>query len=150
MKLVGLRRDTAEGDTCKGCVLSISKEAVRTFLLPFLRVEYAPDRTAHIALIQYDDGVLSYILAPHTLRPGDSVVASTDANMLPGNCLPLGKIPPGTIVHNIELRPGAGGQCPRKKPAFFFLLLSSSFFFQRGEKKSNAPQNGFVWKSLTC
>jgi len=75
-----------------------------------LRIEYSPDRTSHVALIQYEDGVLSYILAPLTLRPGDQVIASETANLVPGNSLPLRSIPIGSIVHNIELRPGAGGQ----------------------------------------
>jgi len=75
-----------------------------------LRIEYSPDRTAHVALLQYEDGVLSYILAPLILRPGDQVIASETANIIPGNCLPLRSIPVGSIIHNIELRPGAGGQ----------------------------------------
>merc|ERR1739848_173508 len=75
-----------------------------------LRIEYSPDRTAHVALVQYEDGVLSYILAPLTMRPGDHVLASASANVVPGNCLPLSSIPVGSIIHNIELRPGAGGQ----------------------------------------
>mmetsp|Transcript_63317 Transcript_63317/g.151047 ORF Transcript_63317/g.151047 Transcript_63317/m.151047 type:complete len:360 (+) Transcript_63317:177-1256(+) len=78
-----------------------------------LRIEHAPDRSAHVALIQYQDGVLSYILAPLTIRPGDQVIASESANVVPGNCLPLRHIPVGSIVHNIELRPGAGGQLIR-------------------------------------
>lgn len=75
-----------------------------------LRIEYSPDRTSHVALIQYEDGVLSYILAPLTVRPGDQVIASENANVVPGNSLPLRNIPVGSIVHNVELRPGAGGQ----------------------------------------
>jgi len=75
-----------------------------------LRIEYSPDRTTHVALIQYEDGVLSYILAPLTIRPGDQVVASETANIIPGNCLPLRSIPTGSIIHNLEIRPGAGGQ----------------------------------------
>jgi len=75
-----------------------------------LRIEYSPERTSHVALIQYEDGVLSYILAPLTLRPGDQVIASENANVVPGNCLPLRSIPVGSIIHNIELRAGAGGQ----------------------------------------
>merc|ERR1712093_560481 len=75
-----------------------------------LRIEHAPDRTSHLALVQYEDGVLSYILAPLLLRPGDTVLASERANILPGNALPLRAIPTGTIIHNLEIRPGAGGQ----------------------------------------
>jgi len=83
-----------------------------------LRIEHSPDRTVHVALIQYEDGVLSYILAPLTLRPGDTVLASETANLVPGNCLPLRSIPTGSIVHNIELRPGAGGQFIRAAGTF--------------------------------
>mmetsp|Transcript_23121 Transcript_23121/g.41797 ORF Transcript_23121/g.41797 Transcript_23121/m.41797 type:complete len:356 (-) Transcript_23121:45-1112(-) len=87
-----------------------------------LRVEYSPDRTSHVALVQYEDGVLSYILAPLTLRPGDQVVASETANIVPGNCLPLRSIPVGSIVHNIELRPGAGGQFIRAAGTFATII----------------------------
>ncbi|CBZ50400.1 ribosomal protein L2, related [Neospora caninum Liverpool] len=78
-----------------------------------LRLEYDPNRSAHLALLQYDDGVLSYILATEATRPGDRLVASEHANISPGNCLPLRNIPVSTIVHNVELRPGAGGQLVR-------------------------------------
>jgi large subunit ribosomal protein L2 len=74
-----------------------------------LRIEHAPDRTAHLALIQYIDGVLSYIIAPMTLRPGDQVIASENAPITAGNCLPLRNIPVGTVIHALEERPGAGG-----------------------------------------
>lgn len=83
-----------------------------------LRIEHSPDRTVHVALIQYEDGVLSYILAPLTLRPGDTVIASETANLIPGNCLPLRSIPTGSIIHNVELRPGAGGQFIRAAGTF--------------------------------
>lgn len=93
-----------------------------------LRVEYSPDRTAHVALIQYEDGVLSYILAPLTLRPGDQVVASETANIVPGNCLPLRSIPAGSIVHNLELRPGAGGQISRAAGTFAVVIAKDKEF----------------------
>lgn len=91
-----------------------------------LRVEYSPDRTAHVALIQYEDGVLSYIPAPLTIRPGDQVLASENANIVPGNCLPLRSIPVGSIVHNIELRPGAGGQFIRAAGTFATVINKDS------------------------
>lgn len=78
-----------------------------------LRLEYDPCRSAHLALLQYDDGVLSYILASEATRPGDRVVASEHAAIAPGNALPLKSIPVSTIVYNVELRPGAGGQMIR-------------------------------------
>lgn len=93
-----------------------------------LRIEYSPDRTAHVALIQYEDGVLSYMLAPLTLRPGDQVIASETANIVPGNCLPLRSIPVGSIVHNIELRPGAGGQFIRAAGTFATVITKDNEF----------------------
>ncbi|WP_321339736.1 50S ribosomal protein L2 [Breoghania sp.] len=77
------------------------------------RIEYDPNRTAYIALIRYDDGELSYILAPQRLAAGDKVIASAKADVKPGNAMPLSSIPVGTIVHNIEMKPGKGGQIAR-------------------------------------
>jgi large subunit ribosomal protein L2 len=77
------------------------------------RLEYDPNRTAFIALIKYADGTLSYILAPQRLAVGDSVIASANADVKPGNAMPIGVIPVGTIVHNVETKPGAGGSLAR-------------------------------------
>ncbi|MBL3552664.1 50S ribosomal protein L2 [Rhodovulum sulfidophilum] len=77
------------------------------------RIEYDPNRTAFIALIRYDDGELSYILAPQRLAVGDKVVASKKADVKPGNAMPFTGLPIGTIVHNVELKPGKGGQIAR-------------------------------------
>ena len=76
-------------------------------------LEYDPNRSAFIALIQYEDGVKSYILAPTGLSVGDKVIAGADADIKPGNALPLANIPTGTFVHNVELYPGRGGQLAR-------------------------------------
>ncbi len=76
-------------------------------------IEYDPNRSAHIALIVYEDGVKSYILAPEGLRVGDTVMAGPNADIKPGNALPFANIPVGTVVHNIELYPGKGGQLVR-------------------------------------
>ncbi len=76
-------------------------------------LEYDPNRSAHIALIEYADGVKSYILAPVGLKVGDKVVAGPTADIKPGNALPLVNIPVGTFVHNVELYPGKGGQLAR-------------------------------------
>lgn len=76
-------------------------------------LEYDPNRSAHIALIKYEDGVKSYILAPAGLKVGDKVMAGPDADIKPGNALPLVNIPTGTIIHNVELYPGRGGQLAR-------------------------------------
>ena len=76
-------------------------------------LEYDPNRSANIALIEYEDGVKSYILAPAGLNVGDTVVAGPDADIKVGNALPLVNIPTGTFVHNVELYPGRGGQLAR-------------------------------------
>ena len=76
-------------------------------------IEYDPNRSARIALLAYADGEKRYILAPQGLAAGQTVVASEKAEINPGNCLPLQSIPLGTVVHNIELRPGKGGQIVR-------------------------------------
>ena len=76
-------------------------------------LEYDPNRSANIALIQYEDGVKAYILAPEGLKVGDTVVAGPDADIKTGNALPLINIPTGTFVHNVELYPGRGGQLAR-------------------------------------
>ena len=76
-------------------------------------LEYDPNRSAFIALVQYDDGEKRYILAPVGLKVGDTVMSSTGADIKPGNALPLANIPTGTFIHNVELYPGKGGQLAR-------------------------------------
>lgn len=76
-------------------------------------IEYDPNRTCRIALVHYKDGEKAYILAPVGLNVGDKVVSSPTADIKPGNCLPLSFMPVGTIIHNIEMRPGKGGQICR-------------------------------------
>ena len=76
-------------------------------------IEYDPNRTANIALIFYADGTKSYILAPQGIQVGDEILSGPDAEVKLGNCLPLSKVPVGTMVHNIELLPGKGGQMVR-------------------------------------
>ena len=77
------------------------------------RLEYDPNRTAFIALIKYEDGEQAYILAPQRLAAGDKVISADSADVKPGNAMPLGAIPVGTIVHNVELKIGKGGQLAR-------------------------------------
>ena len=77
------------------------------------RIEYDPNRTAFIALIKYDDGDQAYILAPQRLAPGDTIVSGQHVDVKPGNAMPLGSMPVGTIVHNIETKPGKGGTLAR-------------------------------------
>jgi len=81
------------------------------------RLEYDPNRTAYIALITYTDGTQSYILAPQRLQKGDKVVAGEKADIKPGNAMMLKNIPVGTIVHNVEMKPGKGGQMARSAGA---------------------------------
>ena len=76
-------------------------------------IEYDPNRSANIALIKYEDGTLSYILAPIGLKDGDTVMSGVNADIKPGNCLKLENIPVGTMVHNIEINPGQGGKLVR-------------------------------------
>ncbi|MCL4170172.1 UNVERIFIED_CONTAM: hypothetical protein GTU68_064856, partial [Idotea baltica] len=77
------------------------------------RIEYDPNRTAFIALVRYDDGELNYVLAPQRLGVGDKIIASAKADIKPGNAMPFSGLPIGTIIHNIELKPGKGGQIAR-------------------------------------
>ena len=77
------------------------------------RLEYDPNRTAFIALLKYEDGELAYILAPQRLNPGDQVIAGERADIKPGNAMPMRNMPVGTVIHNIEMKPGKGGQLAR-------------------------------------
>lgn len=86
------------------------------------RIEYDPNRTAYIALVKYSDGELAYILAPQRLRTGDSVVAGTRVDVKPGNAMPLNNIPVGTIIHNVEMKPGKGGQIARSAGTYVQLV----------------------------
>lgn len=76
-------------------------------------IEYDPNRSARIALLNYRDGEKRYIIAPHGLRVGDTIISSDTADIRPGNALPLKNIPVGTVIHNVELRPGRGAQMVR-------------------------------------
>ncbi len=86
------------------------------------RLEYDPNRTAFIALIKYDDGEMSYILAPQRLAVGDKVISGAKVDVKPGNAMPLAAMPIGTIVHNVELKPGRGGQMARSAGSFTQLV----------------------------
>ena len=78
-----------------------------------IRKEYDPNRSAFICLIKYDDGEFRYIIAPQKVQIGDKIISSKNAEIKEGNCMPIGNIPAGTSIHNIELKPGAGGQLAR-------------------------------------
>ena len=89
-----------------------------------LTLEYDPNRSAHIALVQYEDGEKRYILAPHDLKVGDVVRSGADADIKPGNALPMANIPVGTFIHNVELYPGKGAQLA-KEGAYALVRLPS-------------------------
>ncbi len=86
------------------------------------RLEYDPNRSAFLALIKYQDGELAYILAPQRLRVGDVVVSGARVDIKPGNAMPMAAIPVGTIIHNIEMKPGAGGKIARAAGTFAQLV----------------------------
>ncbi len=86
------------------------------------RLEYDPNRTAFIALLEYADGELGYILAPQRLDVGDTVIAGEKGDIQPGNAMPLASIPVGTIVHNVEMKPGKGGQIARSAGTYVQLV----------------------------
>ncbi|HCR86194.1 MAG TPA: 50S ribosomal protein L2 [Alphaproteobacteria bacterium] len=82
------------------------------------RLEYDPNRTAHLALLKYDDGELAYILAPQRIKAGDKVVSGESVDVKPGNAMPLRSIPVGTVLHNVEMKPGKGGQIARSAGSY--------------------------------
>ena len=86
------------------------------------RLEYDPNRTAFIALIVYEDGERAYILAPQRVAVGDKVVAGVQADIKPGNAMPMKNIPVGTIIHNVEMKPGKGGQIARSAGTYVQLI----------------------------
>ncbi|MDE2582392.1 MAG: 50S ribosomal protein L2 [Rhodospirillales bacterium] len=94
------------------------------------RLEYDPNRTAFIALLKYADGELAYILAPQRLRAGDTVVAGQRADIKPGNAMPLAAIPVGTIIHNIEMKVGAGGKIARSAGTYAQLVGKDAGYAQ--------------------
>jgi large subunit ribosomal protein L2 len=94
------------------------------------RLEYDPNRSAFIALIKYQDGELSYIIAPQRLRAGDQVVSGARVDIKPGNAMPLSAIPVGTIVHNIEMKPLAGGKIARAAGTYAQLVGKDAGYAQ--------------------
>jgi large subunit ribosomal protein L2 len=89
------------------------KRAKRDIAAEVQRLEYDPNRSGFIALIRYEDGELAYILAPQRLREGDKIVSGERVDVKPGNAMPMRNIPIGTIIHNVEMKPGKGGQLAR-------------------------------------
>lgn len=110
-----------------------------------LTLEYDPNRSANIALIQYEDGVKAYILAPEGLKIGDKVVSSAAADIKPGNCLPIANIPVGTIIHNIELYPGKGAQLVRSAGVAAQLMAK-----ENGKAQVRLPSGEVRYVRLDC
>ena len=94
------------------------------------RLEYDPNRSAFIALVRYEDGEQAYILAPQRLGPGDVVVSADRADIKPGNAMPMENMPVGTIVHNVEMKPGRGGQMARAAGTYVQLIGKDSGYAQ--------------------
>ena len=94
------------------------------------RLEYDPNRSAFIALVRYEDNELAYILAPQRLKAGDTVVAGQKVDIKPGNSMPMGSIPVGTIIHNIEMKVGAGGKMARAAGTFAQLVGKDAGYAQ--------------------
>ncbi len=94
------------------------------------RLEYDPNRSAFIALVKYQDGELSYIIAPQRLRAGDQVISGARVDIKPGNAMPMAAIPVGTIIHNIEMKPGAGGKMARAAGTYAQLVGKDAGYAQ--------------------
>ena len=95
-----------------------------------LRLEYDPNRTAFIALIKYADGELSYILAPQRLREGDKIISGDTVDIKPGNAMPMQNIPVGTIIHNVEMKVGKGGQIARSAGTYAQIIGKDQGYVQ--------------------
>ena len=110
-----------------------------------LRLEYDPNRTAYIALVEYTDGERRYILAPVGPKVGDQVLSSAAADIKPGNTLPIANIPVGTVIHNIELAPGRGGQLVRSAGAAAQLMAKEENLAQ-----VRMPSGEFRYVRMNC
>lgn len=110
-----------------------------------LTLEYDPNRSANIALVQYEDGVKAYILAPEGLNIGDKVISSINADIKPGNCLPVHAIPVGTMIHNIELYPGKGAQLVRSAGVAAQLMAK-----ENGKAMVRLPSGELRYVRLEC
>jgi large subunit ribosomal protein L2 len=98
------------------------KRAKRDMPAEVVRLEYDPNRSGFIALVKYEDGELAYILAPQRLKAGDKIVAGERVDVKPGNAMPMRNIPVGTIIHNVEMKPGKGGQLARSAGTYVQLV----------------------------
>ncbi|MGM9629967.1 50S ribosomal protein L2 [Butyricicoccus sp.] len=110
-----------------------------------LTIEYDPNRSANIALVQYEDGEKRYIIAPVGLSVGDVIVSSAEADIKPGNCLPIENIPVGTVIHNIELYPGKGAQLVRSAGGAAQLMAK-----ENGVAQVRLPSGEYRYIRLNC
>ena len=110
-----------------------------------LTIEYDPNRSANIALVQYEDGEKRYIIAPQGLSVGDTVISSTGADIKPGNALPIENIPVGTVIHNIELYPGKGAQLVRSAGGAAQLMAK-----ENGVAQVRLPSGEYRYIRLNC
>jgi large subunit ribosomal protein L2 len=98
------------------------KRTKRDMPAEVVRLEYDPNRSGFIALVKYEDGELAYILAPQRLKAGDKIIAGERVDVKPGNAMPMRNIPVGTIIHNVEMKPGKGGQLARSAGTYVQLV----------------------------
>jgi large subunit ribosomal protein L2 len=110
-----------------------------------IALEYDPNRTANIALIQYEDGKKSYIIAPVDLKVGDVITSGAESDIKPGNALPIANIPVGTLIHNIELYPGRGAQMVRSAGAMAQLMAK-----ENGMAQVRLPSSEVRYVRLDC
>ena len=106
-------RHQGGGNRQKYRIIDFKRNSKDDMVATVIGIEYDPNRSANIALIEYEDGERAYILAPLGLTDGDKVVSGLKADIKPGNCMPIENIPVGTLIHNIELNPGQGGKLVR-------------------------------------
>ena len=139
-------RHQGGGNKIKYRVIDFKREK-RDIPAKVAAIEYDPNRTAFIALLNYADGEKRYILAPLGLNVGDTVVAGEQADIKPGNALPIGAIPVGTLIHNVEVKPGRGGQLVRSAGAYAQLMAKEGEYAQvrmpSGEVRK-VPMNAYA------
>ena len=139
-------RQQGGGNKIKYRVIDFKREK-RDIPAKVAAIEYDPNRTAFIALLNYADGEKRYILAPVGLNVGDTVVAGEQADIKPGNALPIGAIPVGTLIHNVEVKPGRGGQLVRSAGAYAQLMAKEGEYAQvrmpSGEVRK-VPMNAYA------
>ena len=139
-------RHQGGGNKIKYRVIDFKREK-RDIPAKVAAIEYDPNRTAFIALLNYADGEKRYILAPLGLNVGDTVVAGPEADIKPGNALPVENIPVGTLIHNVEIKPGRGGQLVRSAGAYAQLMAKEGDYAQvrmpSGEVRK-VPMNAYA------